>query len=296
MKPAVVLEGVRFAEGPLWCPDGTLVVTHLAPGILRRIWPQTGQSAVIARTGGSANAAQLASDGGFVATQNGGIDFMVYADALQLTKQTCPPHAPVTPGLQRVSPAGEVSYISRDGLEAPNDLVIDRDGTIYFTDPGHLGTTADPRGRLMSLDPQGRLRVVAGGFRYNNGIALSPDGRILVVEANGLMWVSRDGEKEWLVESLGEYPGDGFCFDREGRAYVASPLAGIVYIIEPDGRVADVLHLPERSMVTNVCFGGEDLRTLFTVEIVPGRVHAFEHMPCPGLPMLTWPVPAESRP
>jgi len=296
MKPVVITEGVGFAEGPVWCPDGTLVVSHLAPGCLRRVWPASGRSEIIARTGGSANAAQLTSDGGFVLTQNGGIDFMVYADALSLTKENCPPYEPVAPGLQRVSASGQVTYLTAEPLNAPNDLVVDRNGTIYFTDPGHPPTLASCKGRLMALDPDGCLRVVANGFRYDNGIALSPDGRLLVVEANGLMWVSPAGEKEWLLESLGDYPGDGFCFDVDGRIYVACPLAASIYVIDSDGTMLDAIRLPAGSMVTNVCFGGTDLRTLFAVEIAPGRVHAIEHMPAIGVSMHAWPVPQVEAP
>lgn len=292
MKPEVVLDGVPFAEGPVWCPDGSLVISHLAPGALRRIWPRTGQSRIIARTRGSANAAQLASDGGFVITQNGGIDFMAYAPMLGLTKDSCPPHEPVAPGIQRVSPEGEVSDLCAGELLAPNDLVVDRDGILYFTDPGRPGAAADRLGRVMAMEPGGRLRVIASGFSYDNGIALSPEGRILVVEAYGLMWVGRDGAKEWLIEKLGEHPGDGFCFDVEGRIYVASPLANAIYILEPDGRLGEIIQLPEGSLVTNVCFGGRDLRTLFAVEIMPGRLHAMENMPCAGLALTPWPVPA----
>lgn len=292
MKPEVVLDGVPFAEGPVWCPDGSLVISHLAPGGLRRIWPRTGQSRLIARTKGSANAAQLASDGGFVITQNGGTDFMAYAAMLGLTKDSCPPHEPVPPGIQRVSPEGEVSYLRAGEVRAPNDLVVDRSGTIFFTDPGRPGAATDRLGRLMALEPNGELRVIASDFCYDNGIALSPDGRILVVEANGLMWVGRDGEKEWLIEQLGEHPGDGFCFDVEGRIYVASPLAHAIYVLEANGRVGEVIQLTEGSLVTNVCFGGPDLRTLFAVEIMPGRLHAIENMPCAGLALTPWPVPS----
>ncbi len=285
------MEGVAFAEGPVWCPDGTLVVSHLAPGCLRRIWPATGQSEIFVRTRGSANAAQLASDSGFLITQNGGIDFMLYADALNLTKETCPPYQPVTPGLQRVSASGQITYLTSDTLHGPNDLVVDRDGTTYFTDPGHPSTDAACSGRLMALDPNGNLRVIAGGFRYDNGIALAPDGRILVAEANGLMWVSRSGEKDWLIESLGDHPGDGLSFDIDGHVYVACPLGHCIHVIDTDGKMLETIHLPAGSIVTNLCFGGSDLRTLFAVEIAPGRVHAIEHMPVAGLPMHAWPVP-----
>jgi gluconolactonase len=290
VRAEVIAEGVRFAEGPVWCPDGTLVVSHLSPGALRRIWPESGRSELIARTRGSANAAQLASDGGFVVTQNGGIDFMVYADVLGLSEDDRPPYEPVTAGIQRVSPSAEVSYLCDGDFLGPNDLIVDLDGTIYFTDPGRSPVAGASEGRLMSLTPGGEVKLIADGFHYDNGIALSPSGRILVVEENGLMWVSKDGDKEWLVRSMGEHAGDGLGFDQDGRIYVASPLGHCIHVFEPDGKLADTHPLPDGSIVTNLCFGGDDLRTLFIVEIMPGRVHAMQGMPCPGLPPTPWPV------
>src|SRR5512143_3982151 len=99
MRPEVVIDGAPFAEGPVRCPDGTLVISHVAPGGLRRVWPAEGRSAIIARTGGGANAVQLASDGGFVVTQNGGFDFAPVAEVLGLREGEIPPFAPATPGL-----------------------------------------------------------------------------------------------------------------------------------------------------------------------------------------------------
>ncbi len=289
MKPEIVVREVPFAEGPVWCPDGTLVITHLAPGALRRIWPGTGRSELIATTRGSANAAQLAADGGFVVTQNGGLDYNSFGDVLDLPPGGAPAHDPVTPGIQRVSPAGDVSYLVDRDMRGPNDLVVAPDGTLYWTDPGPHGASDAPVGRVFALRPGGEPREVAGGFAYDNGIAISRDGRILVVEGEGLMWVTPDGEKDWLVEKLpGNSVGDGLAFDEDGRIYVCAPLDHVIRVLEPDGKQVEVLELGEKAIVTNCCFGGEDRRTLFTAEILPGRVVAFEGLPSPGVPMTPW--------
>jgi gluconolactonase len=290
MKPEIVIRDVPFAEGPVWCPDGTLVISHLAPGGLRRIWPESGRSELFAKTRGSANAAQLAADGGFVVTQNGGLDYNSFGDVLDLPPGGAPKHEPVTPGIQRVTPDGNVSYVADQGFNGPNDLVVAPDGTLYFTDPGKHGASDTPIGRVFAVPPGGQPREIAGGFEYDNGIALSPDGRILVVEAQGLMWVGPDGDKEWLVEKLpGDSVGDGLSFDQEGRIYVCAPLDHVIRVLEPDGKQVDVLELGEKAIVTNCCFGGADNRTLFTAEILPGRVVAFEGLPSPGVPMTPWP-------
>jgi len=60
-------------------------------------------------------------------------------------------------------------------------------------------------------------------------------------------------------------------------------------VFEPDGTEVERYQLPGTGLVTNCCFGGTDLRTLFVTEGMPGSVVAFEGMPTPGLPLPTWP-------
>ena len=67
--------GLLFPEGPVWCADGTVVCTSVAEGALYRVWPGESRKERIAEVGGGANAAAPADDGGFLVTQNGGIDF-----------------------------------------------------------------------------------------------------------------------------------------------------------------------------------------------------------------------------
>src|SRR4026208_317559 len=91
MQYEVVSAEVPLGEGPVWCPDGTLVVSLISPGALVRIEPATGKLAKIVALAGGANSAQLADDGGFVVTNNGGIDFTVFAAALELDPRQQPP-------------------------------------------------------------------------------------------------------------------------------------------------------------------------------------------------------------
>src|SRR5581483_4083169 len=203
----IVATGIRFAEGPVWCGDDILVCTSVAEGALERIHVETGLVERIAVVGGGANAAQRARDGGFVVTQNGGIDYA----ALGLYRSDPPAYRPVTPGIQRVAPDGSVSYLADTGFLAPNDLVVAADGQLWFTDPPHHPPPPDPVGRVHTMTPDGETRVVYEGFVYCNGIALEPDGTPVVVEAAGLQRLLPDGDREWIVEHIGDHPGDGFC-------------------------------------------------------------------------------------
>ena len=97
-----------------------------------------------------ANGAALASDGGFLVTQNGGFDF-----AATGLFDDPPPHRPAVPGLQRAATDGTVAYVTDEPLQAPNDLVVAADGTVFFTDPGSFPPPEDPiaRGRRSGNRP-----------------------------------------------------------------------------------------------------------------------------------------------
>ncbi|MGH9031873.1 MAG: SMP-30/gluconolactonase/LRE family protein [Acidimicrobiia bacterium] len=290
MQAEVVVGGVRFGEGPVWCPPdspvgkGTLVVTSVCDGKLVRVFPDEQRFEELADTGGGPNGIALGTDGTFVVTQNGGIDFAamgVFGDA---------PYRPVKPGLQVVRPKGKVSYLADVGFQAPNDLVVAPDGTVFFTDPPPYPPPEHPLGRVWAYEPDGNVHVIASRFAYCNGIALDRERDIVVVEGRGLQRLRRDGEREWIVEHLGPGGGDGFCLDADGNFYVAATVDHGVRVISPEGAELDFLGIEGKGVTTNCCFGGADNRTLFATDAVPGRVVAWEGLPTPGLPLTPWPA------
>jgi gluconolactonase len=286
MRSEVVCDGIRFGEGPVWCPDGTLVVTSVADGALYRVVPGAGRAERFAETGGGANGAALAADGALLVTQNGGIDFTAFGLFAEP-----PPYRPMKPGLQHATADGDVTYLADDGFLAPNDLAIGRDGAVYFTDPPHHPPPPEPVGRVMRMECDGTISEFAAGFHYCNGIAFERDGTLVVVERAGLQRVHEDGTRDWLIEALGTGGGDGFCVDVDGRFYVASTVEHGVRIVDSDGTIVDFLPIDGVGLTTNCCFGGDDLRTLFVTDALPGRVVAFEHMPTPGLALPAWTGP-----
>ncbi len=288
VQSVVIGEGIPFAEGPVWCPDGTVVATSVAAGALFRVRPDSGTVVRIAVTSGGANGAALAADGSILVTQNGGIDF----SKLPGVFATLPACVPAVPGLQLASPDGTVTYLADVGFRGPNDLAITPDGAVYFTDPGHFPPTEDGLGRVMVFGRDGSVTTLADGFFYCNGIAFEPDGTVVVVERRGLQRVYADGSREWLVPKLGSGGGDGFCLDAEGRFYVASTIEHGVRVVDRDGTVLDFLPIEGEGLTTNCCFGGNDLRTLFVTDALPGNLVAFAGMPTPGLPLPVWLGPA----
>jgi gluconolactonase len=298
MRDAVqICSEPTFLEGPVWCagPEpagGSLVVTDVADGALFRIDVESGSPTKIADTSGGANGAAPCADGGFLVTQNGGLDF----EAIGLFENP-PATRRVRSGIQRVAPDGEVSYLTSEPLQAPNDLVVAPDGRVFFTDPPSYPLPSDARGRVMALGLDGTLRVVASGLFYPNGIGLERDGTIVIVENGlqagrsdfGLLRLRADGPPERLVERT----GDGFCFDEDGRIYLAGGIHGVT-VLEPDGTVLEVLELPGSGVTTNCCFGGPDRQTLYATEAVPGGVWAWPGMPTAGASVQAWPGPPAS--
>jgi sugar lactone lactonase YvrE len=285
----IVVTDLLFPEGPSWCDDGTVVCTAVAEGTLYRVWPEEHRKELIATAGGGTNACAPASDGGFLITQNGGIDFTItglYADP--------PPYVPITPGIQRALPDGTVSYVLGAGFNAPNDLVVAQDGTLYFTDPGHHPPADPPIGRVFRLATNGERSIIASGLEYPNGIALEPDGGIVIVNEQGLHRVLPDGTTEVVVEVIGTSGGDGFCIDTEGNFYCAMVMEHGVRVFSPDGKEIDRLSIPAPEgglgLTTNCCFGGADGRTLFATDSIPGQVVAWEGLPHPGREIYPWPT------
>ncbi len=289
MKSEVVATGIAFAEGPVWCHDGTVVVTSVAAGALYRVWPQQLRAEVCATTTGGANGAALAADGSILVTQNGGMDFT----NLPGVQGTLAKSVPATPGLQLARPDGTVIYLADHDLHGPNDLAIAADGAVYFTDPGHWPPPSDREiGRVMVYERDGAVHPFASGFVYCNGIAFERDGTVVVVERQGLQRVYADGSREWVIETLGRGGGDGFCLDEAGRFYVACTIEHGIRVVEPDGSVADFWPIEGKGLCTNCCFGGTDLRTLFVADALPGNLVAFDGCPTPGLALATWPGPS----
>ena len=270
--------------------DGTLVCTSVSHGALYRVTPTSGEVVPLAHTGGGANGAALATDGSVLVTQNGGIDLVGLGHVTD-----APPVEWTAPGLQRAWPDGRVEYLTDVAMQSPNDLVVAADGSVFFTDPAPY-PPARGLSRIAAYRPDGTVEVVAAGFDYTNGIALDPDGQTLVVVVDHIHLVRfRDlgrGEREPAVENLGESGGDGFCLDAEGRYYVATRLGNGVRVFDPDGKQVELLPLePGNGFVTNCCFGGGDLRTLFATDARRARVYAWDHMPVAGLALELWPAP-----
>ncbi|MBW4035920.1 MAG: SMP-30/gluconolactonase/LRE family protein [Proteobacteria bacterium] len=168
-------------------------------------------------------------------------------------------------------------------LNAPNDVVVKSDGTIWFTDPLYGLLTDYEGGRQSSeqgpavyrFDPdRGEITVVADDFEGPNGLAFSPDERLLYVSETGdqtkpeprqFIRVFEIGGDGRTLRGGGVFhkvmPGyaDGFRVDEDGNVW--SSAADGVHCIAPDGVLLGKVLIPHR--VSNVTFGGLHKNRLF---------------------------------
>ncbi|MCK0168279.1 SMP-30/gluconolactonase/LRE family protein [Jannaschia sp. S6380] len=184
----------------------------------------------------------------------------------------------------RTEPDGTVTVIADafDGkpLNSPNDVVVKSDGTIWFSDP-HYGIAMDYEGAraeqenpcvVYRVDPAtGDIRVVVDDLNCPNGLAFSPDERLLYVADTGRIFTDdRKHMRVYDVTDGGTANGrdfveldagfsDGFRLDEDGNVW--SSAGDGVHCIAPDGTVLGRIHVPET--VSNVCFGGRSRHVLF---------------------------------
>jgi gluconolactonase len=249
--------GFQFTEGPLWCPDGTLLFQDIKAERTYRLAPDNSVH-VLREQSGAANG-QTFMPGGEIAfcEQNGRRVSRMLRDG------------------SGVQPLCETWSGQR--LNSPNDIVCRSDGRLYFTDPPY---GVAPRDRALhfqgvySLDTSAEgpaaLQLLADDFEKPNGLAFSPTEEILyvcdtaryhvrsfLVEGGG---TQKTGSSRVFARLDPALPGgpDGLKVDRTGRVYVA--VAEGVWVFEPDGRLLGILALPKRP--SNLAWCDPDSRGL----------------------------------
>jgi gluconolactonase len=296
-----VATGLRFPEGPVAMDDGSVVLVEIARGTVTRV-SADGEAEVVAETGGGPNGAALGPDGKLYVCNNGASFDFVEREGLGLFPHQ-PPSAWEGGRIERVDlETGEVEriYEECDGrpLRGPNDLVFDEHGGFWFTDHGIREERVSDRTAAFYAKPDGsEIREVIFPLDEPNGIGLSPGGdRVYVAETvTGRVWfwpVTGPGEVEevpgvlphggQLLAGLPELQGlDSLAVDSEGYVCVGTLVTGGITAISPDGSER---HFTETGdiLTTNICFGGEDLRTAYITCSAGGRLVSME-WPRPGL-------------
>lgn len=267
-------------EGPTMAPDGTLYFTDITfthvegmkAGIIWNYNPQTGETKVFRSPSGMANGLSFDIDGNLIACE--GADFggrRIVKTDMKSGKST------ILAGLFNDRP-----------FNAPNDLVIDNNGRIYFTDPRYFGKEPvdQPVAGVYRIDTDGTVNLIIANASKPNGIAISPDNKTLYVanfDFNGTSGSLPESFKGPTSETSGaileysllngnvQFKGtlinfandgpDGIKVDSEGNIYIA--VGGNIEVFSSKGEKLTEIEVPNKS-ATNLCFGrGNWSKTLF---------------------------------
>lgn len=269
-------------EGPTMGPDGILYFSDLTftqftgmkAGIIWQYNPKTAESKVFRSPSGMANGLAFDLDGNLISCE--GADFggrRVVKTDMESGKST------ILAGLFNDRP-----------FNSPNDIVVDNNGRIYFTDPRYFGKESidQPLDGVYRIDTDGTVHLIIANASKPNGIAISPDYKTLYIanydlghsnlqvfpegfkgpapEISGTILeytLLPDGNVEFkgiLVDLMNNGP-DGIKVDSEGNIYVA--VKGNIVVYSPKGELIEEIEVPNSS-TTNLCFGrGEFNKTLF---------------------------------
>lgn len=260
-----VVTGFDFTEGPIWHPQArALIFSDIMGNSLYR-WSATDGLQKIRRNSYMANGNAFDHQGRIITCEHA---------ASRVTRSDLAHCDPLTnEGLEVLA-----THYQGKQLNSPNDVVVKRDGMIYFTDPvaGRSPVYGIPRepelpfAGVYRLDPTTKaLTLLVDDFTLPNGLCFSLDERQLFVNdtvrlhirvfdvqedgtlANGRIWAETTGDRAGVP--------DGMKFDQAGNLYCCGP--GGVHLFDPVGNCLGVIHMPEPT--ANFVFGDADLCSLY---------------------------------
>jgi gluconolactonase len=271
-KVEVIKSGFSGTEGPIGMADGSFLFTETQANRITRIDKDNNLTTFLENTNGSNG---LAFDG----------------KGRLISVQT-------TPGKTLIGviyPRGQEATLS-DNFDGkpygrPNDLVVDKKGGVYFSEPGPNATPGQPAPTppltpaVYYVPAGGKSLRVAEGIARPNGIQLSPDEKTLYVnDTAGEYLLAFDLKPDGTVgnrRNFAKYPtvtttpagafnsgADGLAIDNDGRVYVVS--LGGVHVFSPKGDLLGTIPLSLQGQ--NIAFAGADKKTLYIV----GRGAAFK--------------------
>jgi gluconolactonase len=261
--------GTRWAEGPVWFGDGRYLLFSDIPNNRMLRWTEeTGQVSVFRAPSNYANGNTRDRQGRLITCEH---------DSRRVTRTELDGAITVL-----------IDHFQGEPMNAPNDVVVHSNGSIWFTDPGY-GIMNDYEGHVAPfelpanvyrLDPRTlEATVLVGDMRRPNGLCFSPDETKLYICDTGMtdgpqyphnirVYDVVDGTRlangRVFVE-MGTGFADGIRCDMDGNIWAGAGWGGEdfngVHIIAPDGKLIGKIHLPE--ICANICFGGEKRNRLF---------------------------------
>ena len=270
-----------FSEGPVWVrKGGFLIFSDIPANVIHKWNPADGKVSVFADKSGFTGA-DASGVGGEQTNAKGQPIYLIGSNGV-----TVDPQGRVTFNAMgdrqvvRIEADGRrtvlASHFEGKRLNSTNDLVYKRNGSLYFTDPpsGLRRRNDDPKKELpfngVYLLKGGKLQLLAKDLANPNGIALSPDEKILYVNSSADRKIFRfdvqpddtvTGGRLLVDMSAEKEPGvpDGMKVDEKGNLYSTGP--GGIWVMSPQGAHLGTLVFPEQP--ANLAFGDADGRMLY---------------------------------
>jgi gluconolactonase len=275
----IITDGLRFPEGPVAMPDGSVILTEIAAGRITRVWPD-GRKETVAEPGGGPNGLALGPDGKLYCCNNGGFNWNEGEGGYLA------PHGIASDysggRIERIdieTGAVEVLYKSGDHgcvLRGPNDIVFDDHGGFWFTDHGKVDYEKrchDIVGIFYAKAGGSHLEEVIFPSNNPNGVGLSPDGSVLYAAETytcRLMMFNVTAPGKVAPDAGPGGPGiplyrpagykffDSLAMEASGNICVATIGGCGISVISPAGALVEFVATDD-IFTTNICFGGDDM-------------------------------------
>ena len=252
-KVELVQEGFVFTEGPVGTADGGLYFSDLQTGDKTYRMDPSGKISIYRDHTNGTNGLALTRDGALLGAEGDG------------------------KRISRVGPGGTVTTLTEGTggmpLKAPNDLIVDSRGGIYFTDPGPRPVVAGRKAYVYYL-PAGAKepRIIDDQITRPNGLTLTANGKTLIVDdtvgetvfafdvqADGSVKNRRPFAHMHDVKAGAESGADGMAIDRQDRIYVTSSTG--LQVFDRKGQYLGTIKIPRQP--ANLAFAGTGKRTLY---------------------------------
>jgi sugar lactone lactonase YvrE len=248
----VLADGVGYTESPRW-HDGALWFSDMGRGVVYRVAPGEAAQAMVSTVRTPSGLGWTRAGDLLVVSIDDAAIYKVRRDGVP--EMFCGYERHGVHGTNDMATAGARSYITCSGR-------------VFGKDDG-WDVLSLPVGQILLLDHEtGAARVVAGGMKMPNGVAISPDGKTLItaeVFAQRVLAfdIAPDGalSGQRVFADVG-HGLDGLCLDAEGCVWIGGAGTNGFQRIAPGGAVVDVVEVPEWTCIAPM-LGGPDGRDLF---------------------------------
>lgn len=287
----LVADGLRFPEGPVVMPDGSVILVEIAAGRITRIAPDGGKTTV-ATPGGGPNGLAMGPDGMLYCCNNGGFEYLDTGGYLS-------PHGIANDysggRIERIDvDTGKVEILYKSGdfgctLRGPNDIVFDAHGGFWFTDHGKVDypkRVHDIVGIFYAKADGSHLEEVIFPSNNPNGVGLSPDGSTLyaaetytcrLMKFNIIAPGKVDDAAGPGGAGIPVYRPAGYKFfdslgmEANGNICVATIGECGISVISPEGDLVEFVATDD-IFTTNIAFGGADMMDAYICLSGSGRL------------------------